>query len=109
LPQVSFLSEAEHLSRDTSRDTFVQRGECAARGRLRHAALSFRRAEFFVILSDPCKKLLSIRVTYSVASTAPRSARGTNNHDHHYVPLVQLREQDRADDDSFVQMTRSSN
>jgi hypothetical protein len=54
LPQAGFISEAEHLSRDTSRDTFVPRGERAAsEGRLLHAALHFRRAEFFMMPSDP--------------------------------------------------------
>jgi hypothetical protein len=76
LPQAGFISEAEHLSRDTSRDTFVPRGECAAsEGRLLHAALHFRRAEFFMNLPIPRKQLLSIRVTCSAASTGRSSAR----------------------------------
>jgi hypothetical protein len=56
------------------------------RGPTSRAALHFRRAEFFMISSDPLQR--ATVVTYSVASTDLLLA-VANNHD---VPLLQLRE-----------------
>jgi alpha-beta hydrolase superfamily lysophospholipase len=63
---------------DTWRDTFVRLGDRAAsEGRLLHAALHFRCAEFFMMPSDPRKEPLRKRLIsmFREAAGVPESAR----------------------------------
>jgi hypothetical protein len=75
---------AKHFSYDARRETFAERGERAASER----RASLRCAEFFMMLSNPRKRPLSMRVACPVAFA--HNIFRLAGADNHRVPLVQL-------------------